>query len=65
MTTLANMEEAICLLITIETKLPAVKMVRKAIQHKIEKFTKQDIRELCPSWKREGSGKATYYTRLR
>lgn len=67
----------------IETKLPAVEMVRKATQNKIGKFTKQDIRELCPSLsissiegslrklvkegdlKREGSGKATYYLRLR
>lgn len=24
-------------------------MVRKAIQNKVGKFTKQDIRELCPS----------------
>ena len=67
----------------IETKLPAVEMVRKATQNKIGTFTKQDIRELCPSLsissiegslrklvkegylKREGSGKATYYLRLR
>ncbi len=67
----------------VETKLPAVEMVRKAVQNKIGRFTKQDIRELCPSLsissiegslrklvkegalKREGSGKATYYTRLR
>ena len=67
----------------IETKLPAVEMVRKATQNKIGRFTKQDIRELCPSLsissiegslrklvkegdlKREGSGKATYYLRLR
>lgn len=67
----------------VETKLPAVEMVRKATQNKIGKFTKKDIRELCPSLsissiegslrklvnegdlKREGSGKATYYIRLR
>lgn len=67
----------------VETKLPAVEMVRKATQNKIGKFTKQDIRELCPSLsissiegslrkmvengdlKRGGSGKATYYIRLR
>ena len=67
----------------VETKLPAVEMVRKATQNKIGTFTKQDIRELCPSLsissiegslrklvkegdlKREGSGKATYYLRLR
>lgn len=33
----------------IEEKLPAIDMVRKATQYKIGKFTKQDIRELCPS----------------
>jgi predicted HTH transcriptional regulator len=33
----------------IETKLPAIDMVRKATQNKIGRFTKQDIRELCPS----------------
>ena len=33
----------------VEEKLPAVEMVRKASQNKIGKFTKQDIRELCPS----------------
>lgn len=33
----------------VEDKLPAIDMVRKAIQNKIGKFTKQDIRELCPS----------------
>ncbi len=67
----------------VETKLPAVEIVRKATQNKIGRFTKQDIRELCPSLsissiegslrklvkegdlKREGSGKATYYLRLR
>lgn len=67
----------------VETKLPAVEMVRKATQNKIGKFTKQDIRELCPSLsissiegslrklvengdlKRGGSGKSTYYIRLR
>ncbi|MDE7267253.1 MAG: Fic family protein [Lachnospiraceae bacterium] len=64
-------------------KLPAIDMVRKATQNKIGKFTKQDIRELCPvlsissiegalrklikagELKREGSGKATYYVRLK
>ena len=67
----------------VETKLPAIDMVRKAVQNKIGKFTKQEIRELCPSLsisslegslrklveagelKREGSGKATYYIRLK
>ena len=33
----------------VEEKLPAVDMVRKAVLNKIWKFTKQDIRELCPS----------------
>lgn len=33
----------------VEKKLPAIEMVRIAIQNKIGKFTKQDIRELCPS----------------
>lgn len=33
----------------VEEKLPAIDMVRKAVQNKIGRFTKQDIRELCPS----------------
>lgn len=33
----------------VKEKLPAVDMVRKAVQGKIGRFTKQDIRELCPS----------------
>ncbi|MBQ8696948.1 MAG: Fic family protein [Clostridia bacterium] len=33
----------------LEEKLPAVEMVRKATLNKIGRFTKQDIRELCPS----------------
>ncbi len=33
----------------VEKKLPAIEMVRKATKNKIGKFTKQDIRELCPS----------------
>ena len=33
----------------VEIKLPALEMVRKASQNKIGRFTKQDIRELCPS----------------
>lgn len=33
----------------VEEKLPAVDMVRKAAQQKLGRFTKQDIRELCPS----------------
>ena len=33
----------------VEEKLPAIEMVRKATIQKIGRFTKQDIRELCPS----------------
>ena len=33
----------------VEEKLPAIDVVRKATQNKIGRFTKQDIRELCPS----------------
>ena len=33
----------------VETKLPATETVRRATQNKIGRFTKQDIRELCPS----------------
>jgi len=33
----------------VETKMPAVDMVRKATQSRIGKFTKKEIRELCPS----------------
>jgi Fic family protein len=33
----------------VEEKLPAADMVRKAVLSKIGRFTKQDIRELCPS----------------
>lgn len=33
----------------IETKLPALETVRRATLNKIGRFTKQDIRELCPS----------------
>lgn len=67
----------------VEEKLPAIDMVRKATLNKIGRFTKQDIRELCPSLSissiegslrklvkaeeliREGSGKSTYYVRLK
>lgn len=67
----------------VEEKMSATDMVRKAILNKIGKFTKQDIRELCPALsvssierglgklvkagelKREGSGKGTYYIRLK
>lgn len=33
----------------VEVKQPAIETVRKATQSKIGRFTKQDIRELCPS----------------
>ena len=33
----------------VEEKLPAIDIVRKATLNKIGRFTKQDIRELCPS----------------
>lgn len=33
----------------VEEKLPAVEIVRKATQKKVGKFTKQDIREICPT----------------
>ena len=33
----------------VEEKLPALEVVRKAMLTKIGRFTKQDIRELCPS----------------
>ena len=33
----------------VEEKLPAIEMVRKATLQKIGRFTKRDIRELCPS----------------
>ncbi len=67
----------------IETKLPAVEIVRKASMNKIGRFTKQDIMDLCPSLsissvesalrklvqsgdlKREGTGRATRYARLK
>ena len=67
----------------VEEKLPAIEMVRKASLQEIGRFTKQDIRELCPSLslssvegalrrmvaegelKREGTGKATCYFRIK
>ena len=67
----------------VEEKLPAIEIVRKAALNRIGKFTKQDIRELCPALsvssiegalrklvktgelKRAGSGKGTYYIRLK
>lgn len=33
----------------VETKLPALEMVRRASKNKIGRFNKQDIRELCPT----------------
>jgi hypothetical protein len=33
----------------VETKLPALEMVRQASVYKIGHFNKQDIRELCPT----------------
>ena len=33
----------------VETKLSAFEMVRRATMNKLGRFTKQDIRELCPS----------------
>ena len=33
----------------VEEKLPAVELVRKSTLQKLGRFTKQDIRELCPS----------------
>ena len=33
----------------VETKLPAIETVRRATENKIGRFTKQDLRELCPS----------------
>lgn len=33
----------------VEEKLPAVELVRKATKNKVGMFTKQDVRQLCPS----------------
>ena len=33
----------------VEENLPAIEMVRKASLNKVGRFTKQDIREFCPS----------------
>lgn len=67
----------------ITSKLSATDMVLKAVQTKIGRITKQEIRELCPTLslssvensireliksgdiERRGSGRATYYIRLR
>lgn len=67
----------------VEDKLSAYEMVKRAVESKIGKFKKQDIRDQCPSLsissiesalrqlvnqgdlRRDGSGRATYYVRLR
>ena len=41
-----DFEERVAL---VETKLPALEIVRRASKNKIERFNKQDIRELCPT----------------
>ena len=33
----------------VETKLPALEMVRRASNNRIWRFSKQDIREFCPT----------------
>ena len=33
----------------VETKLPALEMVRRASMNKVGRFNKQDMRELCPT----------------
>ena len=35
--------------VVVEIKRPAIEMVRLAVENRIGRFTKQDIRELCPS----------------
>lgn len=67
----------------VETKLSAYEMVKRAMNNKIGRFTKQDILEQCPSLSissiegalrklvengevsRAGSGKNTFYIRLK
>ena len=67
----------------VETKLSAYEIVKKAMNNKIGRFTKQDILEQCPSLSisliegalrklvengevsRAGSGKNTFYIRLK
>jgi hypothetical protein len=47
-------------------KMSALEMMRKATENKIGKFSKQDIRELCPSLSIsfiEGSLKSRFATR--
>ena len=36
-------------MVLVETKLPAIEMVKRASENKIGRFNKQDIRELCPT----------------
>ena len=36
----------------VDEKLPAVELVRRAVQKKVGKFTKSEIMELCPSIKK-------------
>ena len=36
----------------VDEKLPAVDLVRRAVQKKVGKFTKSEIMELCPSIKK-------------
>ena len=42
----------------VETKLPALEMVRRASMNKVGRFNKQDIRELCPTLKDSSIEKA-------
>ena len=57
----------------IEPKRSALETVRLAIKNKVGRFTKQDIRELCPSLSklveagelvRERAGRSTRYYRI-
>lgn len=45
----------------VETKLPALEMVRQASMYKIGRFNKQDIRELCPTLSNSSIEKAFRY----
>ena len=46
LTAYKDLDERVAL---VETKLPALEMVRRASENKIGRFNKQDIRELCPT----------------
>lgn len=48
-TVLAAYKDFIDRFALVETKLPALEMVRRVTLNKIGRFTKQDIREFCPS----------------